>query len=590
MQQISGFVGKLRPWQKIMLFALPIIVFASIVLMVALSTSGSKSDNMAVLFSDLTPQDASQIIDNLTAQKIDYELKENGTTILVDQKIVDKTRLRLASDGLPATSVVGYELFDKTNLGMSEFVQKVNFRRALEGELAKTIGALEEVKKVRVHLVMPEKALFKVDEKDPSASVTLHMKPGHNLNKISIQGVQTLVASSVEGLQPGSVTVTDNRGRLLSETVLDEHSVAGMTAQQHDQQRKVEKHLEDKAQRMLDNALGVGKSRIQVTAELDFTQIEEKKTEFDPESQVIRSEQQILEKSESTDSLSYPAVNMQRDESNNIQNYEISKTEEHIVHEVGGIKRLSIAAMVDGKYNVITNEKGIKSVEYVARPKEEIEQLEEVLKNAVGFNSERNDQISVVNVQFDTSFEEYQDTDLNPIPFWQRPENIRLFALIIVMMIALFLMWRLVQSKYVKENIRVALELPRKPSMELTKEDFEDDEEEEQPIEDLEDLELDEDDLLLLPAELPEQLLLEGESLEDDEPEQIEGSSEGLRKEDLAERAKAAFEDAEIGDLDEHDLMKIEIKNKVEQYADDQTEDTVRLIRVFMQQDSDMRF
>lgn len=574
LEQGKGFFKQLPAWQKIVIGA----VLAALVVGMVFILSSSKKTEYGVLYSGLEAQDASKIVESLKTKGTEYKLEENGGTILVDKEKLYDTRISLAGEGLPEQSTVGYELFDKTNLGMSEFVQKLNYKRSLEGELARTISSLDEVKKVRVHIVLPEKTLFKKDEKVPTASVTLHLKSGRSISKISVEGIQNLVSSSVEGMTIEKVIVVDSRGKVLSESALDENTVAGLTASQHDQQRKVEQYLAQQIQTMLDGVLGSDNSKVRVNADIDFTQIEKTVTDFDPERQVVRSEQNILEKSSNSDSLSYPAVNQSKDQSNVIQNYEISKSVSHIVEGVGGVKRLSVSTLVNGTVKVVDKE-GKKILQYIPRSKEEMEQLTIAVKNAVGYDPSRNDQISVLNVPFDTSLEEQELETLQPVEWWKDKENQKLILLVFAMLVTIFIMYRLLVSKQVKDRLRIAMSLPVTVGLP----DVEDEEDEEEAEEELEEFSFDEDDLLLLPADLPEQLLLEGEKI-DMEDEQFEDQS-GDGDEDLSARVKAALGDTQMPEMTEETLMKLEIKDKVESFMDDQTEDAIKLIRIFISQD-----
>lgn len=576
-EQAQNFYQRLAGWQKALIIAIPLVIIVGIITIIA--TTGSANPDLKMLYSDLNAEDAAKITEQLKEQKIDYVLEDGGSTIKVPKDKVFQTRLDLASAGLPENSTPGYELFDQTNLGMSEFVQKLNYRRALEGELSKTINSLDEVKKSRVHIVIPENALFKEDQKQPSASVTLHLKSGRSISKISVNGIQTLVSSSIEGMVPGQVNVTDQRGKLLSETPLDESTVAGLTAMQHEQQRRVEKHLEEKAQAILDAALGADNSQVSVTADLDFTKVEQNITDYDPDRQVVRSEQQIIGTSESQDSLSYPAVNMSKDQSNIIQNYEIKKIEEKIVHSVGTVQRLSVSAMVNGKYEIITNDEGVKTYQYVPRTEEEMNKLNELVKNSVGYDPERNDNVSVLNIPFENLYSDEDIEQLNPQVWYLQPQNQKLLFLLAAIIIAILLMYTLLQSKIVKDRVRIALSLPEKVKVGENELEEEEDEEEE-----LEELDLDDDDLLLLPAELPDTLLLESDKSEE-VPEEIYNKEESESEDSLAARARAELDDAEAPELTEDAMMKIEMKQKVENFAEEQAEEAARLVRLFMAQD-----
>jgi flagellar M-ring protein FliF len=572
-EQVKTFYKRLSLVQKLIIGG----VIAGLILGAVLILSSSKPVEMGVLYSNLEPSDAAKIVESLKAKGVKYQLGDNGNTILVEKTQLYDTRIQLAGEGLPSESIVGYELFDKTNLGMSEFVQKLNYRRALEGELARTIGTMDEIKKVRVHLVIPEKTLFKKDEKPPSASVIIHLKSGRSLSKISIEGIQNLVASSVEGLTIDKVTVVDGRGKILSEPPLDNSTVTGLTQTQHDIQRQVEQHYAEKVQSLLDGVLGAENSKVRVNAEIDFTQVEKTITDFDPERQVIRSEQNIQEVSESTDSLSYPTVSQAKNASNVIQNYEISKTVSHIVESTGNIKRLTVSAIINGLTKIV-DDNGVKKIEYTPRKQEEIDQLTLAIKNAVGYDPSRNDQISVLNVPFDTSLLEQEIEEQQPVVWYKDKEIIKLIALIAAILITIMLMFVLIQSKFVKDRLRIALGLPN-PKL-LTQEKIAIEEEEEEPEEQLEDLKLDEEDLLLLPAELPEQLLLEGEIREEEPQELVEETD----MQELEALAKSAL-DVEPQEMTEEDMLKLEIKEKVETFLDEQTENAVKLIKIFLQQD-----
>ncbi len=573
-EQIKSFTNRLSKAQKIAVATVLSIVVIGVISVFFIQSEKKKE----VLFSNLEAADAGKIIEKLKEKKIEYELKDNGQTILVDKGVVFDTRIEMVNQGLPESSEVGYELFDKTNLGMSEFVQKLNYRRALEGELARTINSMDEVKKARVHVVIPEKALFTKDQKKPTASVTLHLKSGKSISKISIDGMQNLVASSIEGMQIGDVKVMDQKGKVLSDAPLDENSVAGLTDAQHEQQRKTEQYLAQKAQSILDGVLGTGNAEVRVNAELDFTKIEQNRTDFDPEKQVVRSEQNINETNQTADSLSYPFVNMNKDQKNSIANYEISKNEEHIVHSVGDVKRLTVSVLINGTTKLI-EKNGVKSLEYTPRGEEEIQKFKLIVQNAVGYNSQRNDQIAVLNVPFDDPNQQDMLDEFQKKPWHLQPENQKLIFLLIAIAFTVLLLIMLLQSKYVKNRIRIAFALPENIIVE-------DDFVEEDELEELDEIVFDEEELLLLPADLPEQLLLEGDKDDRDLEEAAELHGGGLfDKDTLAMQARADLSDS--SEITEDSLMKLEIKNKVERFVDENPKDAVKILRMFIQQDFD---
>lgn len=606
-EQIKNFYSTLTRNQKIIIGSAIGLALLGIIFLMA--GTSSTSVTKAPLFTSLESSDASKIIEKLKEQNIDYEISDNGETILIDKSLIHETRLTLANEGLPESGVIGYEIFDRTNLGMSEFVQKVNYRRALEGELARTIGSIDEVRKVRVHLVIPEKTLFKKDQKEPTASVTLHFKSGRSLGRISVEGIQNLVANSIEGLQPSAVSIIDQRGKILSPPTLDESTIGGLTNKQHEEKRRLENYMTDKVQSLLDGVLGEGNSEVRIDTDLDFNQETITQTTYDPES-VTRSEQIKSETVNISDSVTYPVdytsmsqesdigdvdINSSVEEviteagatktketSNSIINYEISQKVNSIVKEVGEIKRLSVSVLVNHKETLIEKENGVRSHEFQPRTPEEILILTNIVKNAVGFDSTRNDQVVVSNYLFDTRVKELDPYEFFEAPWYKKPENIRIFALVIAMLLTIYLIYRILQSKQVKERFRIAMELPEH----IEEEKMEEIEEEEDIEDSLEDLDIDEDDLLLLPAELPEQLLLEGEQTGLDIGEEDDADAPGgVDRDALAERARAQLDDAEPMELSEEAFMKLEIREKVNDFVDEQPTEAVRLVRLFIQQD-----
>jgi flagellar M-ring protein FliF len=376
-----------------------------------------KAPEMVILFSQLNPDDTRAIVQELGKQGAMYEVGEGGNTIKVPAERVHELRLQLASLGLPESAGVGFEIFDRTGLGVTPFTQQMNYRRALQGELARTISQLSQVERVRVHLVIPEKRLFATEQKPSQAAVVLTLKRGTPLGGTQVQGIVHLVASSVEGLEPSQVTVVDNHGQVLSQNSAD--GDAQLTASQIETQRRVERDLEQRVQTMLDQVLGRDKSVIRVTAPLEFRQVEITEESFDPNSQVVRSENRSQEKVvEAGAPLGVPGVRtnvpnaLQASEGgrpkeakrkNETLNYEVNRKVSKIIEPTGAIKRLSVAVLVDGTYEPAQGTDG-KTTEkkYVPRPEQEIQNLVQIVKKAVGFSEERGDQIEVINVPFES--------------------------------------------------------------------------------------------------------------------------------------------------------------------------------------------
>ncbi len=392
--QFNAVLKKLTLKQKV---GLGLSVVVSIIALVMLVRWANKP-TYGVLFSNLQAKDASKIVDKLKQASVTYELAEDGKAILVPKSQVYQLRLQMAGAGLPQTSTVGYEIFDKPTFGMTDFTEKVDYKRALEGELEKTILQLDEVQGASVHIVIPEKALFTSQQQKTTASVFLKLKDGAHLDAGEINGVQHLVAASVEGLDPNNVTIVDSHGNMLSRK---SDGVEALTSAQYDLQDKVDSYLADKAQTMLDAVLGPGNAIVRVTANLDFSQVDKTTEQFDPNS-VVLSEQTMQNQSPVPGDTSSSASSQK----NSVTNYDVGKTVERLVGSTGGIKRMSVAVLVNGKYTAI-DKGGERTVEYTPRSQQEVTQLTNIVKSAIGFDPTRGDEISFVNVPFENSDQEF---------------------------------------------------------------------------------------------------------------------------------------------------------------------------------------
>ncbi len=454
-EQTKGFITKLSTAQKA---SIAVAIVAALAGLTMLFTHSSKPA-MAVLFSELEQKDAAVIVDKLKEQNIPYEIGANGSTVLVSADKVYETRLAMAKDGFVPGNTVGYELFDKTNLGMSDFVQKLNYKRAIEGELQKTISSFDECQKVRVMIVMPEKTLFEKDQKKPTAAVHLHLKNGRSISKLNVEGIQNLVASSVEGMVPGDVSVIDQRGQILSEAKRESSSLAGLSSTQMEQQQKVDEYMIKKVQSLLDGVLGPNKAIVRVNTELDFTQLERTRENFDPDGQVVLSEEKINESHSAKDTIDYPPVNNQSSVGKIRSNYLNSKVIEHIVNAVGNVKRLSASVMVDGT-NKVVDVNGEKKLQYTPRSDEEIQKITQIVRNAVGFDPQRNDQVSVVTMPFDqTALEEELKTPENFLDMTPK-DIIEKVLLVLAMLIAVYMVRKLFASPQVQRQIEEILSPP----------------------------------------------------------------------------------------------------------------------------------
>lgn len=362
----------------------------------------------SVLYSQMPADEAGQVIDQLDQMKIPYRLSAGGSSIMVPVGQVHDVRIRLAASGLPNGGTVGFELFDETGLGMTDFLQKVNYRRALEGELSRTISSLREVSAARIHIVIPEKRLFAADQQQPTASVLLKVHPVGSLDRAKIAGITHLVSSAVEGLDPGRVTVLDQTGVLLS-VGRGESGLGSASGRQLELQREVEMHLQGKAQSLLDGVLGPNKSIVRVNVELNFEQVEKTIEQYDPDNLTILSQEETTEKtSENTTDAEGGGSGGETTRETALTNYEVNKTVQHIVSAVGNIKHLSVSVIVDG---VVTGESedegGLPIIE--PRSQEELARISALVTAAIGLREDRSDRIEVVSILFDrTHLEEDQ--------------------------------------------------------------------------------------------------------------------------------------------------------------------------------------
>ncbi|ODT48875.1 MAG: flagellar M-ring protein FliF [Devosia sp. 63-57] len=370
----------------------------------------AQTPNLAPLYSGLSLEDSSSIISELQTSNVAYELRGEGDTILVPRDQITTLRMQLAGKGLPTRGQVGYEIFDQqSTLGATSFVQNINNVRALEGELARTISSLNRIKSARVHLVLPERELFRRERKDPSASIVLGVRG--ELSAGEIRAIQHLVASAIEGLSPGRVSIVDDQGNLLASGT--EQDEAGLiSGQAAERTLGFENRLRTRVEDMLANVVGMGRARVEVTAELDFNRSTTTQETFDPEGQVVRSTQtreqqnvaganngQVTVANElpgASPAAANGGATEQGSSTEEIVNFEISKTTQTAVTEAGSIKRLSVAVVVDGAYA----DDGQGNLVYTPRSADEITQIQTLVRSAVGYSVERGDSVEVVNMQF----------------------------------------------------------------------------------------------------------------------------------------------------------------------------------------------
>jgi len=369
---------------------------------------------LQALVTDANLTDSAAIVRELDRLQIRYELRNEGATIMVPRQDVPRVRMRLAEQGLPRGGGVGYELFDRgETLGTTSFVQNLNHLRALEGELARSIRALERVQQARVHLVLPERQVFARERQEPTASIVLRVRG--QLEQTQVRAIQHMVAAAVPGMRPHSVSIVDESGRLLASGRGEESALTTSTLEErrlaHEQ--RLRREVED----LMARIVGPGRARVQVAADVDWTRSTQTQDLFDPEQRVVRSQQSRNERTLSQEGRDRqvtvgnelpPGQRGQQQQGQGEQatrenaerteettNFEISRTQRQEVTEAGRLRRISVAVLVDGVYQ----RQGDQLV-YQARPQEEIERLTALVRSAVGFDERRGDRVEIVNLRF----------------------------------------------------------------------------------------------------------------------------------------------------------------------------------------------
>ena len=458
MSQFTKFWEKLERNQRLVLVG----GGALIVIMLVAFTVWAAQPDYAVAFTGLTEGDAGAVAQYLKEQSIEYQVQAGGT-ILVPRNQVFDTRIEVASKGLLQESTVGYELFDTTSaLGMTEFNQKLNYQRALEGELARTIEALDAVALARVHITLPEDALFKDQQKEPTAAITLKLEPRQALNPGQVSAIKGLAASSVQGLKPKDVVIVDMAGNMLSGPLMDDvaKSSADTNSDKMVAERKYEEQIESNVQAMLVRALGPDRSVVRVKARLGWDAVEIVEQNFFPDS-VVRSEQVTTESYTGTGEFvggspgagsnlpsdqGIPSYQAMADTGTNIDyahtetttNYEMGSVEEKRKVAGGQLQQLSVSVVVDN----VTDEDVLDS-------------LKEVAARAAGVNIERGDQFTLQSIAFDRTFFTSETADFENQQLGQTYRQVaQWFGVAVVFLSALWFTQRLIRNLRLKAEER----------------------------------------------------------------------------------------------------------------------------------------
>lgn len=397
---------------------------------------------MELLYGELEMGDSKAIVEKLAAEKVPFEVRKDGAEIWVPKDKKNELRVRMAEQAMPAVGrVAGYELFDKQDaLSSTSFQQNINYVRALEGELARTIRSIDKVKIARVHLVLPKREAFAREANEPSASVILKMQGAARLDKGQVTAIQHLIAAAVPKMKPNRISIVDDKGTLLAKGYDNDQELAAENAESL--KMNTEGRLARTIEGMLERSLGAGRVRAEVSVEMDMSRAVTTEETYDPESRVVRSQVTVNENEESSDgeppnvsvTNNLPDPNASSNSSNRSSsksgktqettNYEISKKVKNTVREMGEIRRVTAAVLVDGVYDVAAD--GKKT--YRDRTPEELAKLEELVRNSIGFDRTRQDQVKVVSMQFAGGEEQYAAEEPGEFIFGMRRDFVEKIA------------------------------------------------------------------------------------------------------------------------------------------------------------------
>jgi flagellar M-ring protein FliF len=454
-QQLLGTWNQLGLNQRVSLVLGGGVVLAGLI---GLSIWSSRPD-FVLLYGKLDDAEGSRVMAALDEAKIPYQTGRGGSSILVPADKVHQTRAQLASKGIPRGEGVGFEIFDKPNFGISDFVQRANYLRAVQGELARTISQIDSVDSARVMIVMPENRLLIDNQKKPTASVFVRVKGNGQLPVSAVNSIRFLVANAVEGLQANSVSVVDNLGNVLSENQ-DRDSTAGLSSHQLNARRELEQYLARKAEGMLEKALGPGQAIVRVSADINWDTVSRTEEKYDPDGQVARSttlndETTTASTADSnggaagvasntaisdTNSPSSPLSNTQTKKKVTQSQYEINRSTSNTLLSAGGLRRLSAAVFVAQKIEGIGKER--KAVPYAD---EELQKLKRIVQSALGLQESdptRKDEITLEQIPFNdqaaVELSQRLETDSKRELYWDVGKNV-LYAVVALTMFAVFL-------------------------------------------------------------------------------------------------------------------------------------------------------
>jgi len=449
-----------------------------------------------VAYTGLSKEDAAAVVVKLKENNTPYRIGGDGNTIMVPEQMVYDVRLTLAQDGIPKGGGVGFEIFDKTEFGTTEFVQKINKKRAIQGELARTIMAFDEVKNARVMIVLPKDSVFVEEVKKPSASILLELNT--DLDKAKVTSIAHLVASSIQDLTPELVTIVDTAGRILfegkSEAEMAKIEAQNLADAQYQYKVRFEENVARRIQTMLERIVGKDKAIVRVTAEMDFSKNDMNEEIYDPferGGEFVRSRKNRAEKvSRDVDETPIPSSvnpivgdeltgqqgNELVDKSDDTVNYEISRRFRETKKPMAVLNRLSVAAVVDGTYEIKTDENGVKRRVFVPRSDDYMKDVREIVVKAMGYNEERSDQVSAECFPFASISEIIEEAPV--LPQWkvvQKEYGRSIANLLLVLLLFLFIIRPIIKTvKEIKTTVETE-ELPGPDELAMLEEEKEPD-------------------------------------------------------------------------------------------------------------------
>lgn len=468
LKQVAEFWRGLPTPKRI---ALVVVTSAVLIGALMLATLGSR-ETYGYLYTDLSTEDAAAIVEKLKTQQVPYRIENQGTAIQVPEERVHALRLELASGGLPRGGGVGFEIFDKSQIGATEFEQQVSLRRALEGELARSIMTVAGVKSARVHLVLPERHLFSSKAESASASVVLRLENPGNFGKREVAGVVHLVSAAVPGLSKDRVSVVSTAGLTLHRPVSDSRAIE-LSDVQAENARGIAAQMETEVQAQLERVVGPGNADVRINVDLNSASTERTEEHFEPAKTALRSEQKVEELTGAGGSPGVAGVpgatsnlpdakpegeGAEGDQTaspgpggtvrrTHTRNWEVDKVTQKTLLPPGGIERLSVAVLLNGHYEM----RG-KSKVYVPRSKQEVAELEEVIKRAVGYQAERGDTVRVATSQFARVPGMDEEEEHPAEPSWRRWAPFAAAALGLLALSVIVLVWR--QKKKSKARVQ----------------------------------------------------------------------------------------------------------------------------------------